>query len=69
MDDGIPFVQNNAGKILPLDGDTFLIGSPKWKIVDGKLFIDMNDIKSDIYSVKVNNDSVEIFRMCDNMLP
>jgi hypothetical protein len=61
-------VQNDSGNILPLDGDTFLVGGPKWKIVDGKLFIDMNDIKSDIYSVKVNSDSIEIFRMCD-MLP
>jgi len=65
MNDGIPFVQNDSGNILPLDGDTFLVGGPKWKIVDGKLFIDINDIKSDIYSVKVNSDSIEIFRMCD----
>jgi photosystem II stability/assembly factor-like uncharacterized protein len=68
MNDGIPFVQNDSGNILPLDGDTFLVGGPKWKIVDGKLFIDMNDIKSDIYSVKVNSNSIEIFRMCD-MVP
>jgi hypothetical protein len=68
MDDGIPFAQNGTGNILPLDGDTFLVGGPKWKIVDGKLFIDMNGVKSNIYSVKVNSDSIEIFRICD-MLP
>ena len=68
MDDGIPFVQNDSGNILPLDGDTFLVGGPKWKIVSDKLYIEASDIKSDFYTAKVNNDGIEIFRMCD-MLP
>ena len=68
MNDGIPFVQNDSGNILPLDGDTFLVGGPKWKIVTDKLYIEASDIKSDFYTAKVNNDSIEIYKMCD-MLP
>jgi len=68
MDDGIPFVKNDSGKILPLNGETFLVGGPKWKIINDKLFIDVNDIKSDFLSIKVNKDSIEIYKMCD-MLP
>ncbi len=33
--------------------------------VNGKLFIDINDVKSDLYTVKGNKDSIEIFKMCD----
>jgi photosystem II stability/assembly factor-like uncharacterized protein len=68
MNDGIPFVQNDSGDILSLDGDTFLVGGPKWKIIDGKLFIGMNDVKTDMYTVKINKDSIELYKMCD-MLP
>jgi len=68
IDDGIPFVKNDLGKILPLDGERFLVGGPKWKIINNRLFIDVNDIKVDFMSVDVSGNFIEFYKMCD-MLP
>jgi len=63
MDDGIPFVQNDSGNILPLDGDTFLVGGPKWKIVDGILYLDVKTIKSYNVVVDVTDKDITFYRL------
>lgn len=77
IDDGIPFVKDDVENILPLDGNTFLKDGPKWKIINNKLYIDVSDIKGEnigidikweITGIKVNNDYIEFYVMC-NMLP
>jgi hypothetical protein len=53
---------------VPLDGKTFLIGGPSWKIMDNELFIDVSNIRGDSIRSKVGENYIEFYKACD-MLP
>jgi hypothetical protein len=63
--DGIPFVENEDGTILPLDTETFLAGGPRWKIMNNKFYIEVGDIKVREFRIEATNDGIVIYRMCD----
>jgi len=66
--DGIPFVENEDGTILPLDGETFLAGGPNWKIINKKFYIEVKDVKGEQLRIKETNDGIVIYRMCDMLM-
>jgi len=66
--DGIPFVENGDGTILPLDGETFLAGGPNWKIINKKFYIEVKDVKGEQLRIKETNDGIVIYRMCDMLM-
>jgi len=69
IDDGVPFVLNDSSEsFVPLDGKTFLIGGPSWKIMDNELFIDVSNIRGDSIRSKVGENYIEFYKACD-MLP
>lgn len=68
IDGGVPFVLNNSGKFVPLDGKRFLIGGPDWKIIDDELFIDVSGIKTDFITCQTEKDYIELYKVCD-MIP
>jgi len=68
VNDGIPFKLNNNGNFVPLGGDTFLKGGPKWKIIDGQFYIAVNTIKSDLVRVIITNNAIEFYKASD-MIP
>jgi len=66
--DGIPFVENEDGTILPLGGETFLAGGPNWKTINKKFYIEVKDVKGEQLRIKETNDGIVIYRMCDMLM-
>ena len=65
---GILFKLNNDGNFVPLNGEFFLKGGPKWKIINGKFYIAVNMIKSDFFAVKIDNKTIKFYKALD-MVP
>jgi hypothetical protein len=65
---GIPYKLDDNGNFIPLGGAFFLKKGPKWKIIDGKFYIAVNTIKSDFIAVKINDKTIEFYKVCD-MIP
>ena len=66
--DGIPFVENEDGTILPLGGETFLAGGPNWKIINKKFYIEAKDVKGEQLRIRETNDGIVIYRVCDMLM-
>ncbi len=65
---------NDAGSILKLtkDGEVSQLGKgifsgfgPRWKFIDGKIYIAVNTIKSDTLAVKITDKTIEFYKICD----
>jgi len=65
---GFLFKLDNNRNFVPLGGESFLKKGPKWKIIDGEFYIAVNTIKSDFIAIKINDKTIEFYKVCD-MVP
>jgi len=62
---GVPFKKVN-NKWLFLN-TVFLEGTPKWKVINGTLFVDLKTIKSRTAAVQIDDDKITFYRLCDEV--